>query len=90
MILTEGRMTAVLTERQKKWFATVQANLEKNTGKPLARVIMKPGDIAAMPAYCRHQGFSPKRSMLLVWENGSPNLVYEIQKGEAPEVPVQF
>jgi len=29
-------MTAVLTERQKKWFATVQANLEKNTGKSLA------------------------------------------------------
>ncbi|MGH7028035.1 DUF4287 domain-containing protein [Brevundimonas sp.] len=29
-------MTAVLTERQKRWFATVQANLEKNTGKPLA------------------------------------------------------
>lgn len=29
-------MTAVLTERQKKWFAAVQANLEKNTGKPLA------------------------------------------------------
>lgn len=27
---------AVLTERQKKWFATVQANFEKNTGKPLA------------------------------------------------------
>ena len=27
---------AILTERQKKWFATVQANLEKNTGKPLA------------------------------------------------------
>jgi hypothetical protein len=36
-------MTAVLTERQKKWFATVQANLEKNTGKPLAHwvAIMK-------------------------------------------------
>jgi len=29
-------MSAVLTDRQKKWFATVQANLEKNTGKPLA------------------------------------------------------
>lgn len=27
---------AVLTERQKKWFATVQANFEKNTGKPVA------------------------------------------------------
>jgi hypothetical protein len=52
--------------------------------------IMKAGDMAAMPAYCRHQGYSPKRSMLLVWENGSPSLVYEIQKGESPEVPVQF
>jgi len=62
----------------------------RSTGKPLARVIMKAGDMAAMPAYCRHQGFSPKRSMLLVWENGSPTLVYEIQKGEAPEVPVSF
>ncbi len=29
-------MTAVLTARQNLWFATVQANLEKNTGKPLA------------------------------------------------------
>ena len=29
-------MSAVLTERQKKWLATVQANLEKKTGKPLA------------------------------------------------------
>jgi hypothetical protein len=62
----------------------------KSTGKPLARVIMKAGDMAAMPAYCRHQGFSPKRSMLLVWENGSPTLVQEIQKGEAPETPVSF
>ena len=62
----------------------------RDTGKPLARVVMKAGDMAAMPAYCRHQGFSPKRSMLLVWENGSPKLVYEIQNGEAPQVPVQF
>ena len=57
----------------------------RDTGQPLARVIMKAGDMAAMPAYCRHQGFSPKRSMLLVWENGSPTLV-----GAAPSVPVQF
>ena len=62
----------------------------KDSGKPMARVIMKAGDMAAMPAYCRHQGYSPKRSMLLVWENGSPTLVYEIQKGLAPEVPVSF
>ncbi|MEP7312310.1 MAG: hydroxyquinol 1,2-dioxygenase [Pseudomonadota bacterium] len=63
---------------------------DKTTGKPMARVIMKAGDMAAMPAYCRHQGYSPKRSMLLVWENGSPTLVDEIQRGESPEVPVKF
>ena len=63
---------------------------DRDTGKPLARVLMKAGDMVAMPAYCRHQGYSPKRSMLLVWENGSPSLVYEIQKGESPEIPVSF
>lgn len=78
-----------------EWFFQMSDEIHWNcshrdTGKPLARVIMKAGDIAAMPAYCRHQGFSPKRSMLLVWENGSPTLVYEIQKGESPEVPVKF
>lgn len=62
----------------------------KETGEPLARVIMKAGDMAAMPAYCRHQGFSPKRSMLLVWENGNPDLVDDIKSGAAPQVPVQF
>jgi len=62
----------------------------KESGEPLARVVMKAGDIAAMPAYCRHQGFSPKRSMLLVWENGSPTLADEIRQGLAPEVPVAF
>lgn len=62
----------------------------KESGEPLARVIMKAGDMAAMPAYCRHQGFSPKRSMLLVWENGSPTLVDDIKSGAAPQVPVEF
>jgi len=62
----------------------------KETGEPLARVIMKAGDMAAMPAYCRHQGFSPKRSMLLVWENGNPDLVDDIKSGKAPQVPVSF
>ena len=62
----------------------------KETGEPLARVIMKAGDMAAMPAYCRHQGFSPKRSMLLVWENGNPDLVDDIKSGAAPQVPVEF
>jgi hypothetical protein len=63
---------------------------DKVTGEPRARVIMKAGDMAAMPADCRHQGFSPKRSMLLVWENGSPKIVYEIQQGLSPINPIDF
>jgi hypothetical protein len=62
----------------------------RDSAEPRARVIMKAGDMAAMPADCRHQGFSPKRSMLLVWENGSPQIVEEIRKGLAPVNPVQF
>jgi hypothetical protein len=62
----------------------------KDTAEPRARVIMKAGDMAAMPADCRHQGFSPKRSMLLVWENGSPQVVHDIEKGLSPVNPVSF
>lgn len=93
---TEEHILPIMHSNDRvEWFFQMSDEIQwscadKLTGKPLARVIMKAGDIAAMPAYCRHQGFSPKRSMLLVWENGSPNLVYEIQKGEAPEIPVKF
>ena len=93
---TEEHILPILHSNDRvEWFFQMSDEIQwncsdKNTGKPLARVIMKAGDIAAMPAYCRHQGFSPKRSMLLVWENGSPSLVYEIQKGDAPEIPVKF
>ena len=51
---------------------------------------MKAGDVAAMPADIRHRGFSPKRSMLLVWENASPELPDLIASGQAPTVPVSF
>jgi hypothetical protein len=51
---------------------------------------MKAGDVACMPADIRHSGYSPKRSMLLVWENASPRVPEMIQKGEAPVVAVQF
>jgi hypothetical protein len=93
---TEEHMLPIIHGNDRvEWFFQMTDEIawncaDKNTGKPLARVIMKAGDMAAMPAYCRHQGFSPKRSMLLVWENGSPTLVHEIQKGESPEVPVVF
>ena len=93
---TEEHILPILHSNDRvEWFFQMSDEISWNCahrddGRPLARVIMKAGDMAAMPAYCRHQGFSPKRSMLLVWENGSPKLVYEIQNGEAPEVPVQF
>ena len=45
-----------------------------NSGSVRSTVVMKAGDVAAMPADIRHQGYSSKRSMLLVWENGSPAL----------------
>jgi len=63
---------------------------DKMTAEPRARVVMKAGDMAAMPADCRHQGFSPKRSMLLVWENGSPQVVHDILEGKSPVYPVSF
>jgi hypothetical protein len=43
-----------------------------------------------MPADIRHQGFSPKRSMLLVWENNSSAIPELIASGKAPVVPVVF
>ena len=63
---------------------------DRDSGAVRAKVIMKAGDVAAMPADIRHQGFSPKRSMLLVWENASPELPELIASGRAPQVPVEF
>jgi quercetin dioxygenase-like cupin family protein len=60
------------------------------TGRPRARVTMRAGDVAAMPADIRHRGYSTKRSMLLVWENGSPAIPELIRSGKAPVVPVEF
>jgi hypothetical protein len=51
---------------------------------------MRPGDVAAMPGDIRHQGYAPKRAMLLVWENASPDLPALIASGNAPTVPVKF
>ena len=51
---------------------------------------VRAGDVAAMPADIRHQGYSTKRSMLLVWENGSPEIPELIREGKAPNVPVTF
>jgi hypothetical protein len=51
---------------------------------------MKAGDVAAMPSDIRHQGYSPKRSMLLVWENASLKIPELISSGQFPTQPVEF
>ena len=78
-----------------EWFLQLSDEIiweveDRESGKPRAKVVMKAGDCAAMPADIRHQGYSPKRSMLLVWENNSPDLPGMIARGEAPTVPVTF
>ncbi|HEX4274312.1 MAG TPA: hypothetical protein VHZ74_03105 [Bryobacteraceae bacterium] len=60
------------------------------TGRPRAKVTMKAGDVAAMPADIRHKGYSAKRSMLIVWENNDDRLPNMYGKGELKPYPVEF
>ena len=78
-----------------EWFIQLSDEIswevnDKNTNAPRARVTMKAGDVAAMPADIRHKGFSPKRSMLLVWENATPDLPKRYERGELKPYPVEF
>lgn len=78
-----------------EWFILLSDELVWNikdgqTGRPKAVVRQKAGDVACMPADIRHQGFSSKRSMLLVWENGSPKVPDLIREGKAPTQAVDF
>lgn len=63
---------------------------DKITGRPASKVVMKAGDVAAMPADIRHRGYSPKRSMLLVWENNDGTLPQRHASGELKAYPVEF
>jgi hypothetical protein len=78
-----------------EWFIQLSDQIEweiedKQTGAPRAKVIMKAGDVAAMPADIRHQGYSKKRSMLLVWENATPGLPELYESGKLKPNPVEF
>ena len=78
-----------------EWFVQVSDQIiwdvqDRDTGAVRAKVTMKAGDVAAMPGDIRHQGYSPKRSMLLVWENASPELPELIRTGKASVYPVDF
>jgi hypothetical protein len=63
---------------------------DRATGKPRAKVVMKAGDVAAMPADIRHRGYSPKRSILIVWENNDATLPQLYASGKVPPYPVEF
>lgn len=78
-----------------EWFIQLSDQItweveDRDTGAVRSRVVMKAGDVSAMPADIRHQGYSPKRSMLLVWENGSEKIPQAIASGQAPTYPIEF
>jgi hypothetical protein len=78
-----------------EWFVQLSDEIhwdvqDRETGAPRARVVMKPGDVAAMPADIRHQGYSPKRSMLLIWENNDSTLPELYAKKKLKPNPVDF
>jgi hypothetical protein len=78
-----------------EWFVQMSDEIiwdvqDRDTGAVRAKVTMRAGDVAAMPGDIRHQGYSPKRSMLLVWENASPELPELIRTGKASVYPVDF
>jgi hypothetical protein len=78
-----------------EWFIQVTDEImweveDGKTGKPRAKVLMKAGDVAAMPADIRHKGYSPKRSILIVWENNDSTLPQRYSSGELAPHPVDF
>ena len=54
---------------------------DRDIGRVRAKAVMRAGDVAAMPADIRHQGYSRKRSMLLVWENADSTVPESITTG---------
>src|SRR5439155_20818902 len=62
---------------------------DRDTGAGRAKVVMKPGDVGAMPADSRHQGQSSKRAMRPVWENASPDLPALSASGQAATSTVE-
>ena len=77
-----------------EWFLQLSDEIywdveDRDSGQIRSKVVMKPGDVAAMPADIRHQGYAPKRSMLLVWENAAGDLPELISSGKLP-YPVEL
>ncbi|HEU4618932.1 MAG TPA: hydroxyquinol 1,2-dioxygenase [Gammaproteobacteria bacterium] len=75
-----------------EWFLQLSDSIQwtiedQRTGRPRVKLIMQPGDVAAMPVDIQHRGFAPKRSMLLVWENADPRLPRLHESGRLPASP---
>ncbi|HUN57155.1 MAG TPA: hypothetical protein VMU41_03515 [Candidatus Binataceae bacterium] len=93
---TEEYMLPVIHGNDRvEWFIQLSDEIhwevaDRDTGEARARVIMKAGDVAAMPADIRHQGMSPKRSMLLVWENADPALPELYASNKLKANPIAF
>jgi hypothetical protein len=78
-----------------EWFVQLSDEIwwnieDRDSGVARANLVMKPGDVASMPADIRHQGYAPKRSMLFVWENANPDLPELLSSGKLPPVAVDF
>jgi len=78
-----------------EWFVQICDEImwtieDGRTGRPRAKVVMRAGDVAAMPADIRHQGYSPKRSILIVWENNDGTLPQRYASGQLKPYPVEF
>ncbi|HTT74358.1 MAG TPA: hypothetical protein VMF50_00060 [Candidatus Binataceae bacterium] len=93
---TEEYMLPVIHGNDRvEWFIQLSDEIhwqiaDRDTGAARARVVMKAGDVAAMPADIRHQGMSPKRSMLLVWENADPALPELYASKKLKPNPIDF
>jgi len=77
-----------------EWFLLLNGQIsmevrDRDTGILLAYLHMKPGDCTAMPADISHNLWAPERSMLLVWENGNPQLPELIRLGKTPTAPLE-
>ncbi|HUF59809.1 MAG TPA: hydroxyquinol 1,2-dioxygenase [Actinomycetota bacterium] len=78
-----------------EWFVQLSDEIwwnveDRDSGTARINLVMKPGDVASMPADIRHQGYAPKRSMLFVWENADPKLPELLSSGKLPPVAVDF
>ena len=95
-VTSEEHMLPVIHGNDRnEWFFQLSDEIHwkvqyKNTGRPRGIIVMKAGDVCAMPADIRHQGFSPKRSMLMVMENASPDLPELYASGKLAPYPIEF